>query len=86
MIKELGAESLRAVADKLGGPKPTADSGLLSLRTVVNTLLILIVVAIAAALIFRYGRRTFQTLYREPGQCAPDDYYAYKDPNIHADC
>jgi hypothetical protein len=62
------------------------DVGTLSLRTVVNAMLVLLVIAIGAALIFRYGRRTFQTIYREPGQCAPDDYYAYKDPNIHADC
>ena len=62
------------------------DVGTLSLRTVVNAMLVLLVIAIGAALIFRYGRRTFQTIYREPGQCASDDYYAYKDPNIHADC
>ena len=62
------------------------DIGTVSLRTIVNAMLVLLVVAIAGALIFRYGRKTFQTIYREPGQCAPDDYYEYKDPNIHADC
>jgi hypothetical protein len=62
------------------------DIGTVSLRTMLNAILVLLVVAIVGSIIFRYGRKTFQTIYREPGQCAPDDYYAYKDPNIHADC
>jgi hypothetical protein len=62
------------------------DIGTVSLRTMFNAILVLLVVAIVGSIIFRYGRKTFQTIYREPGQCAPDDYYAYKDPNIHADC
>lgn len=60
------------------------DVGNISISTIVNSLIILLLLGIVISLLYRYGKRTFQTLYTEPGQCGPDDNYEYKDPNIHS--
>jgi hypothetical protein len=60
------------------------DVGQVGVRTIVNSLIVLTVVAVVIAVLFKFVKKTFQTT--QPGQCAPDDYYEFKDPNIHADC
>lgn len=64
----------------------TNDLGPLGIRSIINFSIILIVLAITVSLIWRYTKNTFSTFYTQDGQCAPDNYYEYKDPNIHPDC
>jgi hypothetical protein len=64
----------------------TNDIGPIGARSIVNALIIMAVLGVIFAIVWRQFKNTFTSFYVPEGQCPPDNFYHYKDASIHPGC